>query len=288
MREARHLIGVLVALLDVHAAAVRKPPLHPRDQVAPAGTQAVIRAFVLQPIVEVEIGPIRELVVGTEPAAGSEIAVGNLHVHAQPFTELVGAADTHAPVVFAILRLRHRVLHECVGTPGCEGVEADLHDRVRPLALLLGQRNDGRVVLAQVLPHAGAHVPVVGDAEADVQLLRRGFQPQVLHSLIGLGVQLQSIAKRHAQSAAVLLAVGEAGKPRSRIASIQALRVERQASPVRREKVVEPDAEIRAVAVGIGISEGERVLSGEAEPAIAGQERVRYRALTSSSLELQP
>ena len=85
-----------------------------------------------------------------------------------------------------------------VGTPGCQGVEADLHDRVRPLALLLGQRNDGRVVLAQVLPHAGAHVPVVGHAEADVQLLRRGFQPQVLHSLVGLGVQLQSIAKRHA------------------------------------------------------------------------------------------
>src|SRR5579862_5146523 len=107
MRETRGGVDVLISLLDEHAAAVRQALLHPRNQRAGTLEQAGIRALVLQRVVEVQRGVIRDEILGAELAARPETPLGPLGLDAQILADAVGAADTGAIVVLAVAALRY-------------------------------------------------------------------------------------------------------------------------------------------------------------------------------------
>src|SRR5262249_43910275 len=103
--ETGHLVCILVALFHEDAAAVRQPPLHPRDQVSAALLQPVVQALVLQGVVEIQGGAICHQLVRAGLAARPEISIGNFRLEPQPVVESIGAAGTDAAVVLAIFRL---------------------------------------------------------------------------------------------------------------------------------------------------------------------------------------
>src|SRR6185503_1793501 len=92
VREAGQRPGVLVALLDVDAGAVGEPSLHARDQVAPAGIQAVVRPLVFERIVQVQTGLLGDQETGADPGAGPEVSVGHLRVELEALRRAIGAA----------------------------------------------------------------------------------------------------------------------------------------------------------------------------------------------------
>ena len=70
-----------------------------------------------------------------------------------------------------------RVLRERVGAPATRGSRSRPAPRrpcARPAPACSG--HDGRVVLANVLTHAGAHIPVVGELVTEIELLRRRYR----------------------------------------------------------------------------------------------------------------
>src|SRR5256886_1414842 len=78
------------------------------------------------------------------------------------FRQAIGAAYADAIIVFTAAACRDRALAEAIGAPGGAGIELHLRDRVRALALYLRQGNNRRMVLTQVVAHAGADGPSFG------------------------------------------------------------------------------------------------------------------------------
>jgi hypothetical protein len=87
------------------------------------------------------------------------------------------------------------------------GIVSQLHDPIGPFALLLRQGDDRGVVLAQVVSHACAQVPLIGQLIADIELLCRGLESLLLDSAVRLGVQVQSLRYRHQERAAEVLRI---------------------------------------------------------------------------------
>src|SRR5262249_20240121 len=169
---------ILVTLLEVDAGAVRKPRLHARDQVAPAAIVdqlAVVRPLIFQRIVQVKTGPLGIEKAGADLSGGTELSVGSLTLDPEAFRQAIGAAHAGATVVFTAAACRDRVLDEAICPPGVAGTVLYLRDRVRALALLLGQGNNRRMVLTQIVAHAGAEAPSVGQLIAEVQFHRPKF-----------------------------------------------------------------------------------------------------------------
>ena len=142
MCEAGQRIAVLITLLDVDAGAVGESSFLARDQVTPADSLAVVRPLVFQRIVQVEIGPVRIEEAGADLSAGPEVAIGSLPVNPEAFRQAVGAARADATVVFTAAACRDCVLEEAIGAPDGAGFESHLRDRVRAIALYLGQGNN--------------------------------------------------------------------------------------------------------------------------------------------------
>src|SRR5882762_6599301 len=159
--EAAQGRAILVTLLDVDTGGVGESRLHARDQVplAAAKQQAVIGALVFQRIVQVKAGPLGIEKASADLTAGSQVPVGRLAVDPEAFRQAIGAAQADAIIAFTAAACCDRVLAEAIGAPEAAGVELDLRDRVGALALYLGQRNNRRIVPAQVIAHAGADGP---------------------------------------------------------------------------------------------------------------------------------
>ena len=104
--------------------------------------QAVVRSLVLQRVVEVEVRAAGRLVARADLGARPEVAVGDLRVQQEAVADAIGAANANAPIVLAIVRRRQRGLREPVAGPSPLRVVGQLQQRVRPLALLLGERHD--------------------------------------------------------------------------------------------------------------------------------------------------
>src|SRR5439155_6367175 len=173
---------------------IGEPRLRARDQVALAAPEelAVVHALVFQRIVQVEMGPLGIEKAGADLSAGPELTVGSLSVDPKAFRQAIGAAGADATVVFTAAACCHRVLDEAIGAPGFAGSELYLPDRVRALALLLGQGNNRGTVLAQIVAHAGADAPSFGQLIACVQFDRPCLEPLVLDLLIALGRQAEA------------------------------------------------------------------------------------------------
>ena len=172
---------------------------------------------------------------------------------------------------------RDRVLDEAIGAPGGAGIEHHLRDRVRALALFLGQRNNRRMVLAQIVAHAGADAPSLGQLVGQVQFDRPGLEPLVLDPLIALGRQAQAARHRHPERAAVLLGVLDRRLSRRRITGVEVLLVEGEATVVALEEVAEPDAQVGAVGPRLRVGERQVVRALEPESAIIGLQRAWRR-----------
>jgi hypothetical protein len=104
------------------------------------------------------------------------VSVGSFPVDAEPFRQPIGAARTDATVVFAASACRHCVLDEAIGAPHRAGHERNLRDGVCSLPLLLGQRNNRRTVIAQIVAHAGTDSPFFSQLVGDVQFDRPGLE----------------------------------------------------------------------------------------------------------------
>src|SRR5262249_27850620 len=152
-----------------------------------------------------------------------EVSVGSLAVDPEAFRQAIGAARAGATVAFTAAACRDRVLDETIGAPCGAGIEHHLGDRVRALALQLGQGNNRRTILAQIVTHAGADFPSLGQLIGHVQFDRSGFESLDFYSLIALGRQAQAVRHRHPERAAELLGVLESRLSRRRISGAKVL-----------------------------------------------------------------
>ena len=167
---------------------------------------------------------------------------------------------------------RDRVLDEAIGAPGATGIELYLRDCVRALALLLGQGNNRRTVLAQIVAHAGADAPFLGQLIARIQFDRPGLEPLVLDLLISLGSKAQAAGHWHPERAAILLGVFDRRLSQRRITGVEVLRIERESTVATLEEVAESDAQVGAVRPRL--LAGKRLVVGalESESAIIRSE----------------
>src|SRR5215472_12507975 len=249
-REAALRGASLITLLGVDAGAVAQPRLHARDQVAPAAAMdqlIVVRPLVFQRIVQVKTGPLGIEKAGADLSAGTQVSVGRLTIDAEAFRQAIGAAQADATVGWTAAACRDRVLCKAINAPRVAGTELYLRDRVRPLALLLGQWNHRRIVLTHIVTRAGAEAPGVGQLIAQVQFHRPRLQALVLGLLIALKHQAHAASHRHFDNAAVLLGVLDRHLSRRRVTGVESLRVERESTVVTLEEVAEPDAHVGAV-----------------------------------------
>src|SRR5258708_25100305 len=156
--------AILVALLDVDAGSVREPRLCARGQVALAATkqQSVVRPLVFQRIVQVITSLVGIEKGSADLSARSEVSVGRFPVDPEAFRQAIGAAHADAIIVFTASACGNRVLAEAIGAPESAGIEFDLRDHVRALALYLRQGNNRRMVFAQVVAYTAADGPFFG------------------------------------------------------------------------------------------------------------------------------
>src|SRR5262245_41225756 len=129
------------------------------------------------------------------------------------------------------------------------------------------------MVLAQIVAHAGAEAPLVGQLEAKVQFERPGLEPLVFGPLIPLGPQAQAARHRDPEGAAVLLGVLDRRLAGRGVAGVAVLRIERDATLAAVDGLAEADAQVGAV--GSRLRVGERRGGGAVEPesAILGSQR---------------
>src|SRR5260370_38331452 len=99
---------------------------------------------------------------GADSSPGSGGSRGRLPVDPEAFRQAMGAAHADAIIVFTAAACRDRALAEAIGAPRSAGIELHLRDCVRALALYLRQGNNRRIVLTQVVAHAGADGPFFG------------------------------------------------------------------------------------------------------------------------------
>src|SRR6266705_4170490 len=261
--------AILVTLLDVDTGSVGEPRLRARDQIAlaPAKQQPVVCPLVFKRIVRVIAGPLGIEIASADLSTGSEVSVGRLPVDPEAFRQAIGAAYADAIIVFTAAACRDRVLAETIGAPGGAGIELHLRDRVRALALNLGQGNNRRMVLAQVVAHASADGPFLGHLVAHVQFERPGFEPLVLDFLIALGRQPQAARHWHPERAAVLLGILDRRLSRRRVTGVEALLIEREAAVAALEEIAQPDAQVGAI--GARFRAGERLVVRAMKPESA-------------------
>src|SRR5215470_6799608 len=100
----------------------------------------IICPLVFQRIIQVETGPLGIEKRSADLSAGTQVSVGRLTINPEAFRQAIGAAKADATVVFTTAACRDRVLDEGINAPIVAGTELYLRDRVRALALLLGQR----------------------------------------------------------------------------------------------------------------------------------------------------
>ncbi len=162
------------------------------------------------------------------------------------------------------------MLAEAIGAPGGAGIELHLRDRVRALALNLGQGNNQRMVLAQVVAHASADAPFLGQLVAHVQFERPGFEPLVLDFLIALGCETQAARHGHPERSAVLLGVLNRRLSWRRITGIEVLLIEREATVAALEEIAQPDAQVGAIGARFRASERLVARTLKPESAIIG------------------
>src|SRR5215472_19012442 len=185
----------------------------------------------------------------------------------------VRAARADAIVILTAAACGDCALYEAIGAPGGAGIELNLYNRIRALALLLRQRNNRRMIPSQVVANAGAHAPSFGQFVADVQLDRPGFEPLVLDFLIALGHEAQAARHRHPERAPVLLGVLDRRLSRRRITGVEPLRIEREASVAALEQIAQADAQVSAI--GARFLAGKRLVirAMKSESAIIGLQR---------------
>src|SRR5438445_240333 len=281
---------ILVTLLDVDTGGVGEPRLRARNQVALAAAKqlAVVRPLVFQRIVQVKTGALGIEKASADLSAESEVSVGGFPVDPEAFRQAIGAAYADAIIVFTAAACRDRVLAETIGAPGGAGIELHLRDRVRALALNLGQGNNRRMVLAQVVAHAGADGPFLGQLVAHVQFERPGLEPLILNFLIALGREAQAARHWHPECAAVLLGVLYRRLSRRRVTSVEAMLIDREATVAALEEIAQPDAQVGAV--GARFRAGERLVVRAMKPesAIVGSQRGGEETLAAARLHLEP
>src|SRR6478609_3521830 len=240
----------MVTLLGVDAGAVAEPRLHAGDQIAPAAAVdelIVVRPLVFQRIVQVKTGPLGIEKAGADLSARTQVSVGRLTIDPETLRQAIGSAHADAAVVWTAAAGCDCVLAEDVSAPGVAGAVFYLRDRVRALALLLGQRHNRRIVLTHIVAHAGAEAPSVGHLIGQVQFHRPRIKPLVLRPLIGLGHQGQAATYWHFEHAAVLLRVLDRHLSRRRVTGVESLRVELETTLMSLNEVTEPDAHVGAV-----------------------------------------
>src|SRR2546428_5297453 len=281
---------ILVTLLDVDTGGVGEPRLRARNQVALAAAKqlAVVRPLVFQRIVQVKTGALGIEKASADLSAESEVSVGGFPVDPEAFRQAIGAAYADAIIVFTAAACRDRVLAETIGAPGGAGIELHLRDRVRALALNLGQGNNRRMVLAQVVAHAGADGPFLGQLVAHVQFERPGFEPLVLDFLIALGREAQAARHWYPERAAVLLGVLDRRLSRRRVTGVEALLIEREAAVVPLEEIPQPDAQVGAISARFRTGERLVVRAMKPESAIVGSQRGGEETLAAACLHLEP
>src|SRR4029453_9018736 len=86
----------LVAVLEVHARALRQPRSGTGDHVAPAAVQPVETALVLEPVVDVDGRAVGRLVARAELGARTELTVRGLRVDDESIGDAIGAAESDA------------------------------------------------------------------------------------------------------------------------------------------------------------------------------------------------
>jgi hypothetical protein len=62
--------------------------------------KTIVRAFVLQRIVQVNAGPLGVEIVGAESAAKPEVSIGDFRIDSEAFRRAIGAARADASVTF--------------------------------------------------------------------------------------------------------------------------------------------------------------------------------------------
>src|SRR5262245_53794879 len=270
-----HGAGVLEAVLEEDARAVREARPRAGDQAASPLVQAAIRLLVAERVVHVHVGLLGLLVARPELARRPEVAVRDLPVEEESIVDAIGAADSDAPVVLPVPRLEQRGLSEAVAPPAGARLVAHLHHRVRAFALLLGHGHDRGVVLATLVSDPGAEAPAIGQPVADVDLLGGRLEPLVLDAMVRLTGALHPPRQRHAEGAAEEPRVGERGLARRRVAGLRTLSVEAQAPPRAVDPVPEADAEVGPVGIGFRVvgPRGRGRSAEEAEAAVGGAER---------------
>src|SRR5262252_217047 len=280
---------ILVTLLDVDTGGVGEPRPRTRDQAAPAAVKqlAVVHPLVFERIVEVEAGPLGIEKASADLSTGSEVSVGRLTVDLEAFRQTIGAARADAIIVLTAAACRDRALYEAIGAPSGAGIELHLRHRIRALALLLRQRNNPRMILAQIVACPGADGPSFGELVSHVQLDRPGFKPLVLDSLIAFSHEAQAASHRHPECAAILLGVLDRRLSRRRITGVELLRIKREASVAPLKEIAQPDAQVSAIGARFLASERLVVWTLKPESAIVGLQRGGEQTRAATGLQLE-
>ncbi len=252
VRQPGGRAAVLVALLEVNARAVGRPPFHAKHEVAAPRQEPAVHALVLERVVQVEVGALGIEEAAADAAARSEVSLRDFGVDAQALGEAIGAADADPAVVLAVARGRDGILDEAVAAPGRSRVVGELEDRVGALALLLRQRHDRRVVGPLVVADSRAQLHVRVQFESGIHLDRGRLQSRVDRPPVALDADVEALRHRHPEGPADDLRVRHGREPRRRVAGVERLRVERHAPVAAVEEIAEAHADVGPVRAGIG------------------------------------
>ena len=152
---------MLPAVLAVDAAAVREPRLHPRDECALSHVLAIDTPLVVERVAQVLPRLLGLLVARPELESLPQVTVRGFAVELQAIVDSMGATEAEAVVGVSSFRLRERRLPKPVGAPSIARVLADLQGCVRAIARLLCHGDDGRIVRAVGVAHAGPEAPMI-------------------------------------------------------------------------------------------------------------------------------
>src|SRR5947207_5579574 len=144
------------------------------------------------------------------------------------------------------------------------------------------------MVLAQIITQAGTDAPSLGQLICKVHFDRPGLEALVLDPLIALGRQAQAVRYGHLERAAVLLGVLDRCLARRRVATIDVLLIEGNATVPATEEIVQADAEVGAVCQGFRVTEQTVVGAMESESAIIGLLQTGEESFAPGGLQLEP